>query len=287
MKHVVMYSGGVASYCAAKRVAELYGTDDLTLLFTDTRIEDQTLYVFLRESAKDVGGKLIEIADGRTPWEVFRDERMIGNTRADPCSKILKRQMAHSWIKENCKDVVDTLIHLGFDWNEQHRVDGSREAWLPFAISAPLCDKPYLEKSDMLSIVKEAGLTIPRLYEMGFPHNNCGGFCVKAGRAHFKHLLETMPELYKHHEQREQEMREYLEKDVSILRDRSKVCPDCKSTEARESTKTQWICMDCGLRYAKTRPLTLRAFRKMIESKQTQCLLDLKYDWGGCGCFAG
>ena len=171
MKHVVMYSGGVASYCAAKRVAESYGTDDLTLLFTDTRIEDLTLYEFLRESAVDVGGTLVEIADGRTPWEVFRDERMIGNTRADPCSKILKRQMARSWVKNHC-DITETVIYLGFDWTEQHRVNGSRESWAPFAISAPLCAKPYLDKPDMISLVKEAGRAVPRRYKMVFPRNN-------------------------------------------------------------------------------------------------------------------
>lgn len=40
MKHVVMFSGGIGSWAAAKRVAAEHGTADLTLLFTDTLIED-------------------------------------------------------------------------------------------------------------------------------------------------------------------------------------------------------------------------------------------------------
>jgi hypothetical protein len=46
----------------------------------------------------------------------------------------------------------------------------------------------------------------PRLYKMGFAHNNCGGFCVKAGLGHFKILYEKMPERYKEHEEKEQEL---------------------------------------------------------------------------------
>jgi hypothetical protein len=37
---IVMFSGGIGSWAAAKRVAERHGTDNLTLLFTDTLIED-------------------------------------------------------------------------------------------------------------------------------------------------------------------------------------------------------------------------------------------------------
>lgn len=36
MKHVVMFSGGIASWAAATRVAKKHGTENLTLLFTDT-----------------------------------------------------------------------------------------------------------------------------------------------------------------------------------------------------------------------------------------------------------
>ena len=39
-EHVVMFSGGVGSWMAARRVAERHGTADLTLLFADTLIED-------------------------------------------------------------------------------------------------------------------------------------------------------------------------------------------------------------------------------------------------------
>ena len=93
MRCVVSLSG-VGSWAAGRRVVDRYGSADLDLLFTDTRYEDDDTYAFVRAAAANLGGRLHWIADGRTVWEVFRDERMIGNTRADVCSRVLKRELA-------------------------------------------------------------------------------------------------------------------------------------------------------------------------------------------------
>lgn len=71
MKHVVMYSGGIGSWAAAKRVIEKRGTDNVILLFTDTMIEDEDLYRFLHETSNQFGCELVWLSDGRDPWQVF------------------------------------------------------------------------------------------------------------------------------------------------------------------------------------------------------------------------
>ena len=65
MYHVVMYSGGIGSWAAAKRVAEQHGTDRLIMLFADTLQEDEDLYRFVIESCKNVGGRIKVLRDGR------------------------------------------------------------------------------------------------------------------------------------------------------------------------------------------------------------------------------
>jgi hypothetical protein len=257
MKHVVMFSGGVGSWAAARRVAERYGTDDLTLLFADTNMEDEDLYRFIQEAAADVGGKFVQVQDGRTPWQVFFDERFLGNSRIDPCSKILKRLLLDRWRNEQC-DPADTIIHFGIDFGEIHRLKRMQARCAPWRYEAPLCDAPRFTKYRCLDWLAERGIKPPRLYEMGFPHNNCGGFCIKAGKAHFRLLLHKMPERYRFHEEREQAIRDYLGKDVSILRD----------------TKG-----------GNTKPLTLRDFRLRIEASEACPLFDdHEEEWGGCGC---
>lgn len=183
MKHVVMFSGGLGSWAAAKRVAAEHGTADMVLLFTDVRMEDKDLYRFLAEAAPNVGVALTTIAEGRNPWHVFFDERFLGNSRADPCSKILKRQMADGWLDANC-DPADTRVYVGIDWSEEHRYTALRDrrAADGWTYLAPLCLAPFIDKADVAALLKAEGIRAPRLYEMGFAHNNCGGFCIKAGQ---------------------------------------------------------------------------------------------------------
>lgn len=267
MRAVVQFSGGVGSWAAAKRTVARFGAENTTLLFADTLIEDEDLYRFLEEAVADVGCEFVHIADGRTPWEVFRDVRFIGNTRADPCSTILKRDLLRKWIETNC-DANDTNVVLGIDWSEIHRLKRAAPRWQPYRLIAPLCDEEEWGnmKDVYLAELADAGIEPPRLYAMGFPHNNCGGFCVKAGRAQFALLLEKMPERYAWHEVEEEKTRLHIGKDVSILRDRSKAAiAEYEAVHGPITGQTD-----------KTVPLTLRRFREKLEYEPD--------DWGGCGC---
>lgn len=219
--YVVQISGGAGSYFAARRTLETHGKENVTLLFADTRMEDEDLYRFLDDCEADLDHPITRITEGRDPWEVFEDVKFIGNTRIDPCSKILKRDFLREWVEANRPDPDDTVLVIGIDWTEQHRFEQAKPRFEPYKLEAPLCEPPYMDKQEMLDGIRERGIEVPRLYDMGFQHNNCGGFCIKAGQANFKLLLEKMPERFDYHAAKEQEMRKNLGKDVSILRDRT------------------------------------------------------------------
>ena len=106
-------------------------------------------------------------------------------------------------------------------------------------------DNPTVSKQQVEPEFREyfPTIAVPRLYGLGASHNNCGGGCVKAGHAHFKWLLETLPDVYAEWEREEQGMRDFLGKDVSILTDRR-----------------------CD---GKKKPITLRQFRERIERGQS------------------
>lgn len=253
MRTVVLFSGGIGSWAAARRLIDEHGTDGVTLLFTDTLIEDEDTYRFLDDASADLGVPVTTIADGRTPWQVFNDEGMIANTRADLCSRILKRDLARKWVDEHCKP-GDTVV-MGIDWTEIHRYERAAPRWEPYKLIAPLCDPPYLSKPETIAWAESRGVKAPRLYSMGFPHNNCGGFCVKQGQAAFANLYQQMPDRYNHHAEQEQAFRERTGKDVAILRDR--VGGD-------------------------TKPLTLLSLKERLDAVGDQ--LTIGDDWGGCGC---
>lgn len=249
IRTVCMFSGGVTSWAAAKRVAEQDGTDGMVLLFADTLIEDEDNYRFLDDAAANIGLPLTRIADGRDPWQVFNDERFLGNARIDPCSKILKRELLARWFRENAPDATTVV---GLAWDEPERFERFSARMAPRVVRAPLIERPWISKTMALEWAAREGLQPPRMYRMGFAHANCGGFCIKGGHGSFATLLRNFPERFRHHEEQEQAIRGVLG-DVSILRDR---------------------------RGNETNPLTLRELRHRIESNQQ---IDM-FDHGGCGC---
>lgn len=260
--HINFCSGGIGSYICGKRIAANYGTKRLIHLFTDTKSEDPDLYRFLRESVAHTGGLLVEIADGRDLWQLFNDEKFIGNTRVDICSRVLKRDLARDWITRHFKP-DQCVLYFGIDHSERERFYGNGKAkvgvqarWLPYRVEAPLCNPPYLAKCDMLKECERDGIDPCRMYDRSYNHANCSGFCVKGGHAHFLHLLKTDPEVFDYHAQKEQEFRERFQKDVAVMRDR---------------------------RGGVSKPLPMVEFRRQVESGERA--VD-KTDWGkGCECF--
>lgn len=249
------------------KVVELYGTDRTLLVFADTNYEDEDTYAWGRAAAEIVGAKIVELADGRTPWQVFRDERFLGNSRVDPCAKILKRQLIDRYLVDNF-DPSKVTCHFGIHKSEEDRffrVDPKTNeprgilprmfdsGWFARAL---FCEpKHYMSVFDIEAWATRVGLWKQKLYRLGFPHANCGGRCVKQGQSGWALLYRTMPQRFAECEREEESIRELLG-DVSMLKQQRK-----------------------GVRS----PLTLRVLRERIEAKEEMPL----FDFGGCACFAG
>lgn len=265
---VAKVSGGEGSWLAARTYINRHAPERFEVLFTDTLIEDQDTYRFLIAGVANLFGttlppgflpEIVEfpawedrslykafvmalservralmpgfhwIWDGRDPFDIYDDERFLGNSSADPCSKILKRRLSDRWLRENC-DPVDTVVLVGIDDTERGRFEGlerlgtrglrAQMADAGWRFEAPLIDHPVLPwVADEL--IAEAGLWHQRLSTLGFSHSNCGGHCCKGGQAHWKLMLRAFPERYAYVERREQALRTVLG-DVSMLTDRRK-----------------------------------------------------------------
>jgi hypothetical protein len=254
--HIVFFSSGKASWLAAKRVAEKHGTDKLWLVFADTTIEDKDNYRFLEEAAENVGGQLIKLKDGRNPWDIFNAKRFINHRQAH-CSIELKVKPCKAWITSCNFSSEDTILYFGIGFEELDRLEAIAKNWHPFKIELPLCWDKWADRQEIDRQLKLNNLKQPRLYDMGFAHANCGGFCPKAGMKHYRNLLERLPEVYAHHEQEEQKFTKAIgNSKIGILR----------KTDGGEA-----------------KPMTLKAFREEIEASPLQLSFDFEA-LGGCGC---
>jgi hypothetical protein len=259
LTHIVLYSGGIQSFYTAVWLLNKIdppSLNDVILLFADTKIEDEDLYRFNLDIENYFGKKITVLADGRTPWEVFKDVRFLGNSRVDHCSKILKRELCKNWVASKFTP-AEVILYAGINWTESHRTKNISNFWSPYTVICPLLE---LENTKLVKSILGPILPIklPRLYEMGFPHNNCGGFCIKAGKAHFANLWKHMPERFYAHAQKEKEMQEYLGAPYTILKERD------------DDKKNRYISLfELGARLEK---------EKLNDEEM--------FEWGGCGCFA-
>lgn len=253
MKHLVQFSTGAGSAEVAWRVVERYGNSDVVLLAADTRVEDDDNWRFASEVAERLGLPVTILSDGRTPMQVGRDARVVPNNRMAVCSRVLKRELLRTYMEAN-HDPATSIVYLGFDWTEEHRLIAARPHWAPWTIDAPLMREPLLGKPDLLDLWRARRIEPPRLYAQGFAHANCGGACVRGGQAQWELLLRVNRPRYLEWEGEEEVSRAQLGKDVSILRDRTA---------------------------GTTTPLTLRAFRNRLDAQPA--LFD-DADWGACGC---
>lgn len=266
MYYIVNVSSGLASAEALERTIAAHGKDSTVAVFADVKGhstsehagEDADNYRFLADLERWFDLEIIRIVEGRDIWQAMFDARAItlkvGTGKVAPCSRLLKREPIDTWLAAHY--TPDTAIRVsGLDWSEPHRVADFDQAVAPFRTWHPLTVAPYYDKCHIAAKWEARGIKPPALYELGFAHANCGGFCTKAGQAHFALLYRVNKPRYLYHAAKEAQFQREINPKATILRDR---------------------------RGGVTKPMTLYEFAERLDRGEA-------YDqdeWGGCGCFA-
>lgn len=219
MSVIVAISGGKASaWCAHWALGE-YPKKDVILYFNDTKWEHPDLYRFLDDLSVYFDHPITFDSDGRSPEDLFYAHRALANNRMPFCSHELKALRLQKFYKDR-----DTIV-FGIGADEPHRAKriisvykgvaqkSGRRARLRFPLIENNVTKQHID-----NFLREAGIREPLLYSLGFPHNNCSGGCVRAGKKQWKLLYEKLPEVYADRERVEREVREYLGRDVSFFK---------------------------------------------------------------------
>lgn len=218
MRTVVALSGGKASAYCAKWAVE--NRDNVVLYFNDTKWEHEDLYRFLKDISNVLNKEIVIDSDGRSPEQLFKDQHALANNRMPFCSRILKAERLQKFMQDG-----DELV-FGIGLDEMRRAERitrvyqtvSAKKGINLKLRFPLIENE-VSKSQIDNWLKENGIQEPYLYRIGFTHNNCSGGCVRAGKKQWKLLLEKLPEVYAERERVENNIRDWLGKDVHYLKD--------------------------------------------------------------------
>lgn len=220
MTVIVALSGGKASAYCAKYAFEKYKKEDIVLYFNDTKWEHPDLYRFIEDIARYYNHPITYDSDGRSPEELFYYSSALANSRWPFCSKILKADRLQKYYQDG------DIIIFGIGNSELHRA--SRIIGIYQKIAAkrkayPKIQFPLIENNisnvQIENWLKSINIEQPYLYKLGFSHNNCSGGCVRAGKKQWIKLFELLPEIYLERERIEEEIRNFLKKDVHFLAD--------------------------------------------------------------------
>lgn len=240
-------------------VVAAHGAENVISLFADTCMEDPDLYRFLDDIHAKFNVPITRIADGRNPFEVSRDRKYMANSRKDVCSDMLKRKPMDRWVKKNFKP-DECVCYIGIDASEEHRIVAVTARKLPYRYESPLVSAGiWVDDVFKKKWCEDHGIELPYLYKLGFPHNNCGGMCVKAGLGQFKLLWDKLPERYMWFEEQQE----------TIMKDNPKLRPFLSKT------------IDKVKHY-----MSMKEYREayLMPDSPMKLTIDDEIDLGGCGC---
>jgi hypothetical protein len=175
---VCWFSCGAASAVAAKlAIVENAGRLPLVVARCIVREEHEDNERFAADCERWFGvpitNLIAEEYDGSVDAVIERRKYLSGIEGA-PCTLLLKKE-----VRQRFERPTDRHI-FGYCAEEQGRWDDFLDANNIDATS-PLIERG-LRHEDALAMVERAGIKLPVMYEMGYPHNNCIG-CLKASGA--------------------------------------------------------------------------------------------------------
>lgn len=218
---IAWWSGGITSAVTCKICIDIYGLDNVRIIFIDTFNEDDDTYRF-KKDCEDWYGKPIETITGigekyNTIEDVWIKNKALNLAGGAPCSGTLKRRVREKWQKEN------KFKHqaFGFEVSENRRVKSMILNNSKIKPIFPLLLYGY-DKKDCIKIVEEAGIEAPMMYKLGFLNNNCFKTgCVQGGIGYWQKIRREYPDKFNKMADMEHKLTELKGKPVTMLKDQS------------------------------------------------------------------
>lgn len=191
----VWFSSGAASAVAAKKIVERYHNfAEVRIVNNPVKEEEEDNLRFLKDVEHWLGIEIESALNSKYPnasaVEVWDTRKFMSGPQGAPCTLELKKKARQQW-----EEIHKPHWHvLGFTADEKKRHDRftltERDNVIPILI------EENITKEDCFSIIREAGIRLPRIYQLGYPNANCIG-CVKASSpTYWNHVRNIHPQVY-------------------------------------------------------------------------------------------
>lgn len=196
--HVASIGGGLSSTMElVERMIARYGRGNCEFIYAYLPNEHPDMLDLIFAVEKHYGIDVKFIGHRMTPMEWFFKRGFLGNARVDPCSQGLKRDVCLKHLQTH-HDPRFTVLHVGVTYHEIERMIQIRSNWnrSGWTVQAILADDPTITSEYLTAKCLRLFGWVPEMYWKQYPHNNCHGACVKAGKAQWKQLLRDYPGVY-------------------------------------------------------------------------------------------
>ncbi len=109
-----------------------------------------------------------------------------------PCTNYLKKRVRKQWEENHQNENI--TYYWGMDVNEVNRAERLKESMPQFEHRFPLIEN-HLSKESSHAILEKLGIKRPRMYDLGYPNNNCVG-CIKGGMGYWNKIRKDFPEVF-------------------------------------------------------------------------------------------
>lgn len=224
-KILAWWSGGATSAVSVWLAIQIFGKENVTIYFLDTKNEDADTYRFKDDCERWYGIEiktftvLSKESNYQSIRDIWRKFKSLNVATGAICSTELKRKAMITIQKE----LPDHLQVFGYEFKkkEMNRALGmalnNPDANAIFPLLMFAYDKPKC-----IEILKENNIEIPRAYEWGFHNNNClETGCVQGGIGYWQHMKVFAPHKFNAMADEEHFLTDMKGRPVTMLKDQS------------------------------------------------------------------
>ena len=223
------FSAGVSSAVATKYAINKHGKD-IKIIYTHVDDQHPDTMRFLKDCEKwfDVEIEITQ-SELKSVENACLKSGFVNSPRGASCTRLLKRRVREIW--EMGKNEEFTYI-WGYDLTEKKRAVSIQEFMSEHNHEFPLIENEVTKKNAH-GMLLEAGIKRPKMYDLGYPNNNCIG-CIKGGAGYWNKIRIDFPEVFKKRCEMERKIGGKIFKDIyldELPEDKGRkqkiIVPDC------------------------------------------------------------